>query len=113
MPHCLLERSRLFGDTKKSDFAVLCLLWIFATAINFNKAFHVDDTVHLEIAKWIISNPLHPMLGAINWSQNTAPFHQLNQPHLYFYLLAVFGWLFGFSELATHLFQSFFTLLKI
>lgn len=110
MPHCLLERSRLFGDTKKLDFAALCLLWIFATAINFNKAFHIDDTVHLEIAKWIISNPLHSMFGAINWSQNTAPFHQLNQPHLYFYLLAVFGWLFGFSELATHLFQSFFTL---
>lgn len=109
----LLGRSRLFGDTKKSDFLVLCLLWLFATAINFDKAFHIDDTVHLEIAKWIISNPLHPMLGAINWSQNTAPFHQLNQPHLYFYLLAVFGWLFGFGELATHLFQSIFTFICI
>ncbi|NBY59629.1 MAG: hypothetical protein EBQ52_05600 [Synechococcaceae bacterium LLD_019] len=113
MLHCLSKRSRLFGDTKKSDFAVLCLLWIFATAINFNKAFHIDDTVHIEIAKWIIINPLHPMLGAINWSQNSAPFYQLNQPHLYFYLLAVFGWLFGFSELTTHLFQSFFTFICI
>ena len=88
---------------------ILLGLWLFATVINLNKAYHIDDTVHLEIAEWILQNPLHPMSGKINWDQNADSIHLLNQPHLYFYLLAAWGFLFGFSEIAMHVFQSLFT----
>ena len=91
------------------EFVILLGLWLFATVINLNKAYHIDDTVHLETAQWILQHPLHPMSGKINWSQNAESIHVLNQPHLYFYMLAAYGFLFGFSEVATHIFQSLFT----
>jgi hypothetical protein len=96
----------------RTRFALIILfgLWLFATAINLNKAYHIDDTGHLEAAQWILHNPLHPMSGKINWDQNADSIHLLNQPHLYFYLMAAWGSFFGFSEVAMHLFQSLFTL---
>ena len=94
----------------KSEFIILLILWLFATVINLNKAYHIDDTVHLETAQWILQNPLHPMSGKINWDQNAGPIHLLNQPHFYFYLLAIWGSFFGFDEVTMHLFQSLFTL---
>jgi hypothetical protein len=90
--------------------SILLLLWLFATAMNLNKAFHIDDTVHLEAAQWIIQEPRHPMSGKINWDQNTGQFHLLNQPHLYFYLLAIWGGLWGFDEVKMHILQSLFTM---
>lgn len=45
------------------DGAVLIALWLFCTALNFDKAFHIDDAGHLVIAQWIAHNPLHPMSG--------------------------------------------------
>lgn len=90
------------------EFVILLGLWLFATVINLNKAYHIDDTVHLETAQWILRNPLHPMSGKINWDQNADSIHVLNQPHLYFYMLAAYGFLFGFSEVAMHIFQSLF-----
>ncbi|HEX7232727.1 MAG TPA: glycosyltransferase family 39 protein [Candidatus Binatia bacterium] len=95
---------------RRSELAVLLLLWIFATALNLTKAYHIDDTAHLEIAQWIIREPWRPMSGQINWSENTEPIYVLNQPHLYFYLLAGWGALWGFGEVPMHLLQSFFTL---
>ena len=92
------------------ECAVLLLLWIFATALNLTKAYHIDDTGHLETAQWILRDPWHPMSGQINWNENAAPIHLLNQPHLYFYLLAGWGALWGFGEVPMHLLQSFFTL---
>jgi 4-amino-4-deoxy-L-arabinose transferase-like glycosyltransferase len=91
------------------EFVILFGLWLFATVINLNKAYHIDDTVHLETAQWILHNPLHPMSGKINWDQNADSIHLLSQPHLYFYMLAAYGFLFGFSEVAMHIFQSLFT----
>lgn len=88
----------------------LLLIWVFATVINLDKAYHIDDTVHLETAQWILQAPLRPMSGQINWDQNTEPIHVLNQPHLYFYMLAAWGKLWGFGEVQTHIFQSLFTL---
>jgi len=60
---------------RHSELAVLLLLWMFATVLNLTKAYHIDDTVHLEIAQWIIREPWHPMSGQINWSENTEPIH--------------------------------------
>jgi hypothetical protein len=95
---------------RHSEFGVLLLLWSFATALNLTKAYHIDDTGHLETAQWILREPWRPMSGQINWDQNTGPIHLLNQPHLYFYLLALWGAIWGFGELPMHLLQSFFTL---
>jgi hypothetical protein len=83
---------------------------MFATALNLTKPYHIDDTAHLQIAQWITREPWRPMSGQINWYQNTEPIHVLNQPHLYFYLLAGWGALWGFGEVPMHLLQSFFTL---
>jgi hypothetical protein len=101
---------RFMRAHRKIEIVVLVGLWLFATAMNLDKAYHIDDTAHLETAQWILQNPLHPMKGTINWDQTSDPIHVLNQPHLYFYLLAGWGSLFGFSEPAMHIFQSFFTL---
>jgi 4-amino-4-deoxy-L-arabinose transferase-like glycosyltransferase len=95
---------------RHSELAVLLLLWMFATALNLTKPYHIDDTAHLQIAQWITREPWRPMSGQINWYQDTEPIHVLNQPHLYFYLLAGWGALWGFGEVTMHLLQSFFTL---
>jgi Dolichyl-phosphate-mannose-protein mannosyltransferase len=90
--------------------ALLLLIWLAASSVNLWKAYHIDDTVHLETAQWILKNPLHPMSGKINWDQSKGPISLLNQPHLYFYMLALWGKAFGFSEFSMHLLQSAFML---
>ncbi len=77
-------------------------LWAFATACNLGKPFHIDDTAHLEITRWILAHPLHPMTGLVNWSGSPEPIARLNQPHLYFYLMAAWERVFGDSEIAIH-----------
>ena len=95
------------------EFTLLLLLWFIATAYNLNKAFHIDDTAHLETALWIAENPTTPMSGLVNWNNNAEPIHLLNQPHLYFYLIAVWGKFFGYDEISMHVLQSFFVLAAI
>ncbi|MFS2032895.1 ArnT family glycosyltransferase [Polaromonas sp. CT11-55] len=92
---------------------VLLVLWLFATYWNIDKPFHIDDAGHLAIAQWIEKNPLHPMSGLVNWNGNFEPISQLNQPHLYFYLMAGWAHFFGYSEIAIHCLMSLFTLWAI
>ncbi|TXK47655.1 glycosyltransferase family 39 protein [Pontibacter qinzhouensis] len=105
--------SNSLGAGAVSDRAVLCLLWLLATGLNLNKAFHIDDTFHLEAAQWIAQHPLQPMSGYINWGGASEQMSQFNQPPLYFYAVACVGELFGYSEVPLHLFQSIFTFLCI
>ncbi len=88
---------------------VLLALWCFATAWNFGKAFHIDDAGHLEIARWIAGHPWNPMSGPMSWERDVEPIHRTNQPHLYFYLMAAWVWLFGWSEIAMHSLMAIFT----
>lgn len=92
---------------------VLVAMWVGCTALNLTKAYHIDDTAHLEIARGIQADPLHPMSAKVNWAQTTEPVHTLNQPHLFYYLMA--GWMSvcGESEIALHLLLSVFTGLVI
>lgn len=83
--------------------AVLVAFWLACTCCNLFKPFHIDDTAHLEIARWIAAHPLHPMSGILNWDGITDPIHRTNQPALYFYLLALWGSVFGYSEPAMHI----------
>lgn len=97
----------LLADTRgRRECAWVLVLWTIATAYNLFKPYHIDDTVHLEIARWISAHPLHPMSGLIYWDGIEKPIHELNQPHLYFYLLALWGGVFGYSEAAMHALQS-------
>ncbi|GAB4027601.1 hypothetical protein GCM10028773_59380 [Spirosoma koreense] len=89
------------------------LLYLVATLININKAYHIDDTFHLEAGNWIKHHPLTPMSGLINWDENKEPMYVANQPPLYFYFVALVSTLFGNGEIVMHLFQSIFTLFAL
>jgi 4-amino-4-deoxy-L-arabinose transferase-like glycosyltransferase len=82
------------------------MIWLIVTAYNLYKPFHIDDTAYLEIAKWISAHQLHPMSGILNWNGIDEPAYRTNQPPLYFYLMALWSRLFGFSEPAMHSLQS-------
>ena len=93
--------------------AYLLFLWIILTAFNINKAYHIDDTFHMEAAKLLIQHPLKPMSGYINWDDSPAPMYTANQPPLFFYIIAGYQVLFGESEVANHLLLSVFTFLSL
>lgn len=103
------------GSRRAAGRAVLTLLavWIFATGFNFGKAFHIDDAGHLEIAKWISEHPLRPMSGTVFWDAVPEPIHRLNQPPLYFYAMALWGKLFGWTEVSMHCLMAGFSLWAI
>lgn len=88
---------------------LIWLLWLVLTAFNFGKAYHIDDTFHLEAAHWILAHPGQPMSGLINWDQHPEPLHHFNQPPLFFFMLAGVIRLFGDDEAGLHLFLSLFT----
>jgi hypothetical protein len=58
-------------------------------AFDLGKAAHVDDTAYLEIARAIAADPLHPMSHLVNWGDSATPIHDVNTPHLLFYLMAL------------------------
>lgn len=87
---------------------VLALLCAFATASNWGKAFHIDDTAYLEMAQWIAAHPLRPMSGVVFWGDVPEPIHRINQPPLYPYLMAVVGSTFGWTEASMHALMAVF-----
>jgi 4-amino-4-deoxy-L-arabinose transferase-like glycosyltransferase len=105
--------SRFSSSEQGRASIILFGLWLFATAFNFDKAYHVDDTAYLEMARWISLHPLHPMSGLLSWGADLEAIHYTNQPPLYFYLMAAWGVLFGWSEIAMHVLMSVFTLWAI
>lgn len=96
--------------TRHRHVFILIALWLLVTAYNLFKSYHIDDTAYLEIARWIVAHPLHPMSGQLNWSGIAEPIYKINQPALYPYLLAAWSALFGDSEPAMHVLQSLFAL---
>ncbi len=90
----------------KRDALGLAALWAVLTAYNLYKPYQIDDGAHLVIARWIMGHPLHPLSGALNWVGAAAPIYETNQPALYFYLLAGWGYVFGFGEVAMHSLQA-------
>ncbi len=100
-------------DLGRKEWLILGLLYLVTTAINIDKAYHIDDTFHLEAVNWIKSHPLRPMSGLINWNESKQPMYAENQPPLYFYIVAPVSALFGNGEIILHLFQSIFTLFSL
>jgi len=103
-----IEMTRARNISISSGRLTLVLIFLAVTLYNLWKPFHIDDAAYLEIAQWITSNPLRPMSGLLNWDGIDEQIHRVNQPHLYFYLVALWGALFGFSEVGLHLMQAFF-----
>jgi 4-amino-4-deoxy-L-arabinose transferase-like glycosyltransferase len=88
-------------------------LFAFATAWNLTKAYHIDDTIYVEMAQWIAAHPLHPMRGTVFWGDEIATIDGVNQPHLYFYAMAAWGSLFGWNEMSMHSLMALFALAAI
>ncbi len=88
-------------------------IWLFATLIDLDKPFHVDDSFHLEMAEWIMEHPGQPMSGMITWDDGRVPMSIANQPPGFYYAIALTGKLFGYCETPMHLMRSLFTLLAI
>lgn len=105
--------NRWFTETLSSKWTLLFLLFLFLTLFNINKAFHIDDTFHLEAAEWIRHNPGRPMSGMINWGDVPTPMYMHNQPPLFFYLIALFATLAGYNEIWLHLLIAVFTFLSL
>lgn len=95
------------------SIVLILLLWAGITALDFNKAFHIDDTFHLKAAQWIEQHPGNPMSGYVNWGMEPEPIHHANQPPGFFYLIALTGHLLGYSEGVMHGLRSLFSLLAI
>ena len=95
---------------RNSSFFLILALWCFATFWNWDKAFHIDDPAHMDFAQWIASHPLHPMSGIIFGDGHHYPIYSTNQPSLYFYLMALWGKMWGWSEISMHSLVSIFTL---
>ncbi len=91
------------GLLRRSDGAFVLLVWALATAVNVGKAAHIDDAAHLAIAEHILTSPLHPMRGTVFWGAHPAPIHALNQPHLFFYVLAAALAVSGGSLIVAHI----------
>lgn len=97
----------------KNKYFLLIILWSILTVININKAFHIDDTFHLEAAEYIKDHPTKPMSGLINWEDSPTRMYTHNQPPLFFYLISVTIKVFGTYEIPLHLLLSTFTFLGL
>jgi hypothetical protein len=91
------------GLVRRLDGLFVLAVWGIATAVNLGKAVHVDDGAHLAIAEHILADPLHPMRGMVFWGAHPEPIHALNQPHLFYYVLASALAVSGGSLVAAHL----------
>jgi hypothetical protein len=103
----------LFFRIVKHKYFLLIFLWSVLTVINVGKAFHIDDTFHLEASDYIRNNPGKPMSGLINWGDDPTPMYSHNNPPLFFYLIALFSSIFGTYEIPLHLLLSVFTFLGL
>lgn len=100
-------------SASKSHAAAILVLWLGITALDFNKAFHIDDALHLQAAQWIARHPGNPMSGMVQWGPDPGPLHEFNQPPGFYYLIALTGELFGYSEGVMHAMRSLFSLLAL
>ncbi len=101
------------GTLRTRPVLIVLLLWLGITALDLDKAFHIDDTFHLQAAQWIEHHPATPMSGPVHWAHDPGTIHEFNQPPGFFYLVALTGHFFGYREVPMHLMRSLFTLLAL
>ncbi len=82
---------------------VVLLLALGIQIAFLNKPFHVDDTVVLHIARQILTNPLNPYAGELDWDGSVrTTFHVTTNPPLLSYVLAPFIAIRGEREWLMH-----------
>ncbi len=100
-------------SSPRGSTLLILLLWGGITALDLDKAFHIDDVFHLKAAQWIEHHPGTPMSGLVNWANDPEPMHRFNQPPGFFYLVALTGHVLGYSEAPMHAMRALFTLLAL
>jgi hypothetical protein len=108
----MLKAKKIFLTIDKERMLLLGV-WVILTVLNVTKAFHIDDTYHLESAQWISDHWQRPLSGTINWGDNSEPMHDSNHPALFFYGIALVASVFSYAEVPLHLFMSVFTFLTL
>jgi hypothetical protein len=86
------------------ELSAIFLIALILQAPFLDKAFHIDDTVVLEVSKRILEDPLDPLAGTFDWNGSIRPLWKVttNPPLLSYYLAPVLFFC-GFSEVAMHL----------
>ncbi len=89
--------------TRGTTAIALALLIAIAWAFNLTKPVHVDDTAYLKMAEHIAQAPSDPLGLMLNWGGESRPaFDEMNQPPLFFYVLAAARQVFPSWEIAGH-----------
>ena len=89
--------------SRGTPWVALSLLIATAWAFNLTKPVHMDDTAYLRMAEHIVQQPLRPMSLVLNWGDDSRrAFDEMNQPPLFFYVLALSLQVFRWPELAGH-----------
>ena len=90
-------------QSARTRTVVLALLCLTAAAFNMTKAVHVDDTAYLPDRRTHHEVSAAAPIFVLNWEDGGPPaFGEMNQPALFFYLLAGLMRLFGDSVLVFH-----------
>lgn len=88
----------------KSLFYILLILALVYFPFA-NKAFNVDDTLFIKAAEQILVTPLDFYGGEFNWYGDIAPHYEINKnPPFVSYMIAAVASVFGFNEIALHIF---------
>ena len=89
----------------KRVHSILLVVAVLACLLPFSgKAFHVDDTLFVYVARQITHHPLDPYGFKVNWFLDAVPMaHETKNPPLASYYIAAAASVIGWSERALHL----------
>ncbi len=91
------------------EIAICALLPMLVVGAFSSKAFHIDDPAYLWTARQILESPLDFYGFKVNWgSADVMMFEANRNPPGVSYFIAIGAWLFGWSEVALHLWMGLF-----
>ena len=89
---------------KEMRDSLIIVFFVLILSVPFiNKAFHIDDTAYIYIARQVTKDPLHPYSFNFDWSGKTGLATHISNPPLISYYIAVIMLLFGRAEWVIHL----------
>lgn len=98
------------NNLKKNSFNILIIVFfVLLLSLPFlNKAFHIDDTAYIYVARQIIKDPLHPYSFNFDWSSQSGLATHITNPPLVSYYIALIILFFGEKESVIHFFFILF-----
>jgi hypothetical protein len=109
-----LSRRSMPGGRPGRDVLGLVVLWVVMTAPFLEKAFHIDDTVHVLQAQHVAANPTRPLEQEIfwfEWPEWLADSNPITPPVWQYELAAVIAVAGGVGEVAFNTLSSLHLLL--